>query len=531
MVRLKIQKGSSTLESRPTNFLEPSFEKFELVHTLRTELQGSPWDEAHQAILDSSKTTLESRAPIEYAEPDIVQDFVHKSSSETYSVFESRSDSSQPSTLETPDEFWPMEDTFAWHLDYDYSQLRRARIDVGEEGGVVVGILDTGYDPLHITCPKNVLRDKERNYVELENFNDATDPVVTGIARNPGHGTATIAILAGNKIQPKGVPNFNDYLGGAPHSKVIPVRIANSVIHFRSSSMTDGINYAVEAGCKVISISMGGIPSKDWAQAVNNAYDKGVVICAAAGNRIGKSAPKTIVYPARFRRVIAACGATADKTPYYKRGFHREMQGCFGPSSKMKTAMAAYTPNMPWAEINSQNLVNLNGAGTSSATPQIAATAALWLQKHNPNPAEKWKIVEAVRHALFSSADKSQPDSKRFFGQGILRAYDALQIGFNEQFSYQKQPLDKVSFPLLRVTGLLESRNPEIVSGREMMYEVEALQVFEQSPDIQALADGIDPITEKIDQDTCKCILKGIKQSPLTSDALQKHLDTVIEKL
>ena len=55
------------------------------------------------------------------------------------------------------------------------------------------------------------------------------------------------------------------------------------------------------------------------------------------------------MYPARFKRVVAVCGVTSEKTPYYKPGLHREMQGCFGPAGKMQTALAAYTPNTPWA--------------------------------------------------------------------------------------------------------------------------------------------------------------------------------------
>ena len=48
----------------------------------------------------------------------------------------------------------------------------------------------------------------------------------------------------------------------------------------------------------------------------------------------------------------------------------------------MDTALAAYTPNMPWAEINCPTIVDMDGAGTSAATPQVAAAAALWLQKY-----------------------------------------------------------------------------------------------------------------------------------------------------
>ena len=101
--------------------------------------------------------------------------------------------------------------------------------------------------------------------------------------------------------------------------------------------------------------------------------------------------------------------------------------------------MAAYTPNTPWADMGCGSLVNPDGAGTSSATPQCASAATLWLQKHRPNPSEKWQIVEAVRHALFTSANKEQVAWASFFGNGLLRANDALGVPFNENLEKPPQ--------------------------------------------------------------------------------------------
>ena len=83
-----------------------------------------------------------------------------------------------------------------------------------------------------------------------------------------------------------------------------------------------------------------------------------------------------IVYPARFRRVIAACGAMANRAPYYGLP-PGKMQGNWGPESKMATALSAFTPNIPWAELGCKEIVDMDGQGTSAATPQVAASAAL----------------------------------------------------------------------------------------------------------------------------------------------------------
>ncbi|MEV9163459.1 hypothetical protein AB0127_27640, partial [Klebsiella pneumoniae] len=82
------------------------------------------------------------------------------------------------------------------------------------------------------------------------------------------------------------------------------------------------------------------------------------------------------------------------------------MAGNYGPASKMRTAIAAATPNLPWARIGAPTVVDHDGSGTSSATPQVAAAAAIWLadSAHSAGLPEDWRRVEAIRHALFASA-------------------------------------------------------------------------------------------------------------------------------
>src|SRR5262249_13137540 len=138
----------------------------------------------------------------------------------------------------------------------------------------------------------------------------------------------------------------------------------------------------------VITMSMGGLASQAWAEAVNALYELGVFVTAAAGNNFGNLPTHNIVYPARFKRVIAACGVMADGKPYADLPL-KIMAGNYGPDSKMDTALSAFTPNVPWAKLGCSNIVDPDGRGTSSATPQVASSAALWLQQFK-QPVDKY---------------------------------------------------------------------------------------------------------------------------------------------
>jgi hypothetical protein len=478
-----------------------------------TTSRVNPWDLAHDF---ASQPSTRATPPVQFVEPDLLQSFVYEPPPESPEMFRFGGRACEPGA---PSPDWPSRQEFAWHLGDSFSQLASARKLVGAPSGnrVRVGILDTGFDPAHSTLPLHLLLELQRDF--FDDDLDATDPSVGGLGNNPGHGTATQALLAGRRVRPQGEPAFDDFLGGAPHAEVVPIRIANSVIHFSSSTMAEGIEYAVTAGCRVISISMGGLPSRRWAHAVNAAYEAGVAIFAAAGNNVRDGFPtRETVWPARFNRVVGVCGVTADQSPYFKRGFDG-MQGNFGPEDKMHTAIAAYTPNTPWAEMGCRDVVSMNGGGTSSATPQVAAAAALWCQQRpSPTNIERWQRAEAVRHALFTSADKPPPNRFKFFGQGLLRARGALEVPFDT--SQSKAQKDNVWFPLLNLlTGF-----DELSEAHRRMLEVEAAQLAASSPEMIEVLPDPDVPPDEISADDRQRILAALRRHRSASSTFQEFI-------
>ncbi|MGE0460035.1 MAG: S8 family serine peptidase [Vicinamibacterales bacterium] len=445
------------------------------------------WESAH-ALNEASSAV--AGTPV-LVEPDFVQEWLYENPlARDPGALSAAADACtfNDQRLELP----RIDNLFAWHLDPAFSQLRQARAEApGGVSRVRIAHIDTGYDPAHQTLPSRIRLDLQRNFVDDQGPNDARDPAARGAFENPGHGTGTLGILAGGRFTfNRHGYAFDDVVGGAPDAEVVPVRVGRSVLQLRTSTVARGITYAADlcadeaARIHVLSMSMGGIASASWADAVNLAYDAGIVLVAAAGNNFSAGffgfPTHFIVYPARFRRVIAACGVMANRKPYYGLPF-RTMQGNWGPASKMATAVSAFTPNMPWAEIGCAGLMDMDGAGTSSATPQVAAAAALYFQKHAAtlfDPAaypEPWMRVEAVRQALFSRADKTADGgSTEKLGNGILRAADALGLQPPASASLHKTAADRAVLPILRViTGLGAAPSPAV----DAMLALEATQL------------------------------------------------------
>jgi hypothetical protein len=165
-----------------------------------------------------------------------------------------------------------------------------------------------------------------------------------------------------------------------------------------------------------------------------------------------------------------------------------------------------------------RDVIRLSGGGTSSATPQVAAAATLWLQHHAPrHTAEPWRRVEAVRHALFGTADARLPE---YFGKGLLRARQALDVA--PALDLKKAPEDEVSFPWIRMLLKLEA-TPD---GRVQMYETEALQLFLGSSRLQQIAGGADPDVDTLSAGDRERFFDALKKHPSASRALRAFLES-----
>lgn len=234
----------------------------------------------------------------------------------------------------------------------------------------------------------------------------------------PDHGTKTLSVILAN--------DPNRLIGIAPGVRVIPVRIADGPI-FQSNKQRNLIGEAIryllnhDPVPRVISISMGNPGNlgpvellkdlatdlssgltKDTKHAIDEAYEKGVVICAAGGQIIDR-----VVFPARLQRTIGVGGLTPENRHYPPMGYDKwDAIDIWATASHINRAASTKTKHF-WAEEGKTDADKVSG--TSYATPQVAAAAALWIEWNrnllpkigDPNA---WRIVEATRAALRESA-------------------------------------------------------------------------------------------------------------------------------
>jgi hypothetical protein len=498
------------------------------------------WDICHQ--LQTKGFGIAGGPTVEFAEPDLEQQWIVDSPDRLAAKAFAASAGDTCRNPDPRDSRYPSPSPFDWRWfqDPNHSGLDGARSQINNPTDrITIAHLDTGYRKGHDVLPRFLDTTRQRSFVNGDpNPNDASDPDIEGFGKNPGHGTGTLSILAGSLFNgaPFGVPS--GVVGGAPFAGVIPVRVANSVVLFTNSSIAKGIQYAIDNNVDVLSMSMGGVPSQVWADVVNAAYEAGITLVTAAGNNFGPfklRVPRFIVYPARFRRVLAACGVMSDGSPYADFADPRKMGGSYGPESKMDTALAAYTPNTAWAEYACTSLIGFDGAGTSAATPQIAAAAACWLQKNRDEVlkySKRWMRVEAVRQALYNTANNT---NREHFGRGTLRADKSMGAAPlpEDKLKSKMQNPDSVEVPVLGPTlgAIFGAAQP---TPSQHMLRVEAAQIVARSGELQNILinAGIDPDRPPADvpDGVRKQFLEAMADDPSISKTLRIALGGPILK-
>jgi len=287
--------------------------------------------------------------------------------------------------------------------------------------GINVSIIDTGIDYTH--------EDLDANYKGGYDFvNGDADPM-----DDNGHGTHCAGIVAAED-------NGEGVVGVVPEAHLYAVKVLDSAGSGYLSDVIAGIQWSIDNGMQVISMSLGtDTDYQSLHDACDAAYEAGIVLVAAAGND-GNPPGKgdNVDYPGAYSSVIAvaATDSNDERASWSSTGVDVELAAP-GVSIYSTWLDGEYTTK----------------SGTSMACPHVSGTAALVMAAY-----PSWTNVE-VRDQLQKTADDLGAtgfDTK--YGYGLVDADEAAP-----------QPSDSPP-----VVDIVNPANDSTVSGTEVIIEASA---------------------------------------------------------
>jgi subtilisin family serine protease len=224
--------------------------------------------------------------------------------------------------------------------------------------GIRVAVLDTGFDDQH---PDFVGRAVTKKLFTSLSSADDID----------GHGTHCVGTACGPRA-PAGAPGY----GVAHEAEILAGKVIGDDGYGTDRSIIAGIEWALEAGCAVISMSLGAevelgaSPSEDYEQIGRICLDAGTLIVAAAGNssaRPGWIAP--VESPANASTIMAVGAIDRDAAVAVFSC------GARNPGQDVDLVAPGVDVLSAWPGGGHHVL-----SGTSMATPHVAGIAALLAQ-------------------------------------------------------------------------------------------------------------------------------------------------------
>jgi subtilisin family serine protease len=210
------------------------------------------------------------------------------------------------------------------------------------------------------------------------------------------HGTGMAGAIASHR----------KLIGTAPGARILAIRAfggGTAGAQGTTVQIVKGMDWAVGQGAKIVNMSFAGPKDPTLQKAFRAAYDKGIVLIAAAGNAGPKSPP---LYPGADPNVIAVSATDADDKVYM--------------NSNRGKYVAVAAPGVdilvPAPEGNYEFTT-----GTSVASAEVSGVAALLLQRDPKlDPLGVREILTATANNF---GGKGRTDE---LGYGLVDAYRAL---------------------------------------------------------------------------------------------------------
>jgi filamentous hemagglutinin family protein len=280
------------------------------------------------------------------------------------------------------------------------------RGDIGQQGDPAQYILEK----LKISDVHRVVRGTNVLIAVIDSEIDAAHPDLEGVIakRFSAVGGAQEKPHAHGTGMAGAIGSHQRLIGTAPAARILAVH-AFSINTANTESTTfnilKGIDWSVNQGVRIINMSFAGPKDPSVERALKLAYDRGIVLIAAAGNAGPKSPP---LFPGAVPYVIAVTATDVDDKLF--AGANR--------GKYISVAAPGVDILVPAPEGSYQVTT-----GTSVAAAEVSGIVALLLER---NP----KLTPAdIRRILTSSAKRLGPgDHDDNFGSGLVDPLKALQL-------------------------------------------------------------------------------------------------------
>lgn len=226
--------------------------------------------------------------------------------------------------------------------------------------GIRVAVLDTGIDLHHPDfAGRSVV---SRSFISGESVQDAH-----------GHGTHCIGVACGPER-----PALGPRYGVAYGAQIFAGKVLSNAGSGADGGILAGINWAVQNGCQVVSMSLGSptglgdSPSQTYQRAAVNAERKGTLIVAAAGNESNRPGSiRPVTHPANCPTILAVGALDVSRAvAYFSCG------GLNPDGGEVNIAGPGVGVYSSWPMPVRYHTID----GTSMATPFVAGIAALYAE-------------------------------------------------------------------------------------------------------------------------------------------------------
>ena len=244
---------------------------------------------------------------------------------------------------------------------------------------------------------------QSNEYVKLTDLK-SPDPV--------GHGTAVTSLCVAEANNNKGMAGVaSAYSNEAVKATVVAICDEDKNITIGSEIRL--IAYAIENGADVINMSWGNTKNyTSFHSIIEEAYDKGIILVAAAGNNEALVSVKMNFYPASYDEVISVASVNSKK-----------ISSCATDAFIYNDQIFVSAPGINIFTIYGNSYST--ASGTSFSAPMVASVAALL---HSINPkfttAKMKKILKASATDIKNGAkvDGTTKGYDTYTGYGLLNA-------------------------------------------------------------------------------------------------------------